>query len=561
MVSTLFISTLALFFAFDAATSSSLNLTKLGVFGVSITGSILVEKMMMWKNHLATNTKLLFLTSVSFSVWAILSWLGVFLSTLGLEINLIASFFILGSVFAIAFKLLVFGTIYFNGPVKALPFAFVQPILILSLNPDAIGILILQIPLVAFGIAFIFSVAAYIRYIDRASNVFEIKSPIRLLRGFIRSWTTNSPDYLEEILDKESSRREVKCQMLTFSGKHGKRALLVPEVHPGPFEPIGSSNLPYQLFAWAKKRGLEPVVVHGVSGHHLDLTSKKEVEIFLESLDRSSIQSKARRCSKPVKVSVGYATATGISFGKAAMIFLSLAPKGMEDVPEAIRKEMETHATSIGFMDLIVVDSHNSQGAVPSEEECRQLTEAGKSVLGRLKNEKQHEFSVGYAHTTLGEELTLGKDIGPAGIGILSLDLGGSRYAIVVADSNNMILGLREKVIEDLKLSKFELLEFCTSDTHSMAAKIMNSKGYFNLGEDTLPELLIKTVRSLVKQAVKSSEPAHVNLSLSKANVKIMGEDLLNKLDYTINACLGRAKKGGFILGILTVGLILISIT
>jgi len=515
----------------------------------------------MWKHHLATNTKLLFLTSVSFSFWAILSWLGVFLSTVGLGRNLIASFFILGSVYAIVFKLLVFGTIYFNGPVKALPFAFVQPLLILSLNPDAIGMIISQIPLLTFGVIFIFSVAAYIRYIDRASNVFEIKSPIRLLRGFIGSWATNSPNYLEDILDKESSRREVKCQMLTFSGSHSKRALLVPEVHPGPFEPIGSSNLPYQLFAWATERGLEPVVVHGVSGHHLNLTSKQEVEIFIESLDKSSIQAKASRCSRPIKDTIGYATVTGIAFGTAAIIFLSLAPKGMEDVPEAVRREIEVLARSIGFSDIIVVDSHNSHGRVPSEENCRLLTEAGNSVLRKLKNERQYEFSVGYAHTTLREEITLGRDIGPAGIGILSLDLNGSKYAIVVADSNNMILGLREKFIEDLKSSEFQLLEFCTSDTHFMAAKIMNSKGYFNLGEDTLPDLLIKTVRSLLKQAVRSSEPAHVILSLSKATVKIMGEDLLNKIDYTINACLNRAKKGGLILGILSVGLFLISLT
>lgn len=538
-----------------------MNATKVAFFVVSITAAILVEKTMMWKNHLATNTKLLFLTSVSISVWAILAWLGVALSTIGLEKNLIASFFIIGAVFATAFKLLVFGTIYFNGPVKALPFAFVQTILIISLNPVAIEIVTSQIPLVTFGIGFIFSVTGYILYLNRASNIMEIKSPIRLLRGFIRSWTTNSPDYLEEILEKESSQREVKCQMVIFSGQHSKRALLVPEVHPGPFEPIGSSNLPYQLFAWATERGLEPVVVHGVSGHHLDLPSKKEVKIFLDSLDNSSIQSKASTCSKPVKSSIGYATATGISFGTAAIIFLSLAPKGMEDVPEAIRKEMEIHAKSIGFIDLIVVDSHNSQGDVPSEEECRQLSEAGNSVLGKLKNEKQYELSVGYAHTTLEEEQTLGNDIGPAGIGILSLDMGGSRYALVVADSNNMILGLREKFIEDLKTSEFELMEFCTSDTHAMAAKIMNSKGYFNLGEDTRPEHLIKTVRSLVNQSVESSEPAQVALSLSKANVKIMGEDLLTKLDYTIDAWVDRAKKGGFILGILAIGLFLIATT
>ena len=94
-----------------------------------------------------------------------------------------------------------------------------------------------------------------------------------------------------------------------------------------------------------------------------------------------------------------------------------------------------------------------------------------------------------------------------------------------------------------------------------MAAKIMNSKGYFNLGEDTRPDHLIKTVRSLVNRSLESSEQAHINLSLSKANVKIMGEDLLTKIDYTINACVDRAKKGGFILGILAIGLFLISAT
>ncbi|MFQ6010605.1 MAG: DUF2070 family protein [Nitrososphaerales archaeon] len=560
VVSTLFISALALFLVFDIATSSALNGMKLGAFGGSIAISLLAEKMMMWRNHLATNTKLLFLTSISFSFWAILSWLGLFLSSVGLGKNLIASFFILGSIYAIAFKLLVYGTIYLRGPYKALPFTIVQPLLIFSLNPDGLVIITGQIPLLTLGVAFILSVATYVKYVDWASNKYEIKSPIKLLRGFIGSWTTNSPDFLEEILDEESSRREVKCQMVTFAGDHSKRTLMVPEVHPGPFEPIGSSNLPYQLYLWARENGLEPVVVHGVSGHHLNLASKKEVQIFLRSLDSPSTQSTTNMCSTPLRSSVGDATVTGIAFGKSVLIFLTLAPKGMEDVPESLRRDLERSSGRIGFTDVIIVDSHNGQGEVPSKEDCEQLSEAGNSVLGKLKDEKQYTFSIGYAHTTSAEESSLGNDVGPAGIGILTLDLQGLGYAIVVADANNMILGLRERIINELKSPRFELLEFCTSDTHSMAAKIMNSKGYYNLGEDTLPEVLIKTVKSLVRRTAQNSEPSRVNLLMSKSKVKIMGEELLNKLDYTINACILRAKKGGFILGILSAGLVLLSV-
>jgi len=94
------------------------------------------------------------------------------------------------------------------------------------------------------------------------------------------------------------------------------------DVHPGPFYPVGSSNLPFTLYEWFRDRGYSPMILHSVSDHNLNLPSKKEVQNFLLSLDSLSSIASNSTCTKPVVQTVGRATVIGIAFEDTLLLLL-----------------------------------------------------------------------------------------------------------------------------------------------------------------------------------------------------------------------------------------------
>ena len=192
--------------------------------------------------------------------------------------------------------------------------------------------------------------------------------------------------------------------------------------------------------------------------------------------------------SLPVVKRKNKATVSGIAFGSTALIALTQAPDGMEDFPVSLREEIEKEAERSGFR-AFIIDTHNSEGSKPSDEECKDALEATMHVLEDLKVAKRHEFSFGFAHSSeLG--LDLGRDIGPAGFGLLLFNVDGQAFALVIVDANNAHLGFRDKVFELFESSTgTRMLELCTSDTHVTAAKTRDAKGYVALGDLVAPEV------------------------------------------------------------------------
>ncbi len=148
---------------------------------------------------------------------------------------------------------------------------------------------------------------------------------------------------------------------------HPDALLIVPGVHPGPFSPVGSSNLPGDIYSKLRTEKTIPVIFHSISDHDLNLPSKEEVRKYAESLEEPRIIDRGRTVSLPVEVSEGKATASGFALGKTLLIALTLAPHGMEDLPEIVRTRIEEESSKSGFGESLVIDSHNSLGKKPNE--------------------------------------------------------------------------------------------------------------------------------------------------------------------------------------------------
>ena len=143
----------------------------------------------------------------------------------------------------------------------------------------------------------------------------------------------------------------------------------------------------------------------------------------------------------------------------------------------------------VGFSGSIIIDSHNSRGLAPENEICESVVKTAKDMLLQLKEREQFSFTVGYSHSSqIKKELK--DDIGPGGISCVVLNIEGKPYTIISSDSNNMVKGFRENIME----KNSNVLEICTTDSHYNAAKVMNSLGYKPLGAVSYTHLTLPTI-------------------------------------------------------------------
>lgn len=403
-----------------------------------------------------------------------------------------------------------------------------------------------------FGGIIITLVLFYLILINRIGTKLMGVSSLELLRAFLSAWAANSPEFIEDFMDKVSSQEKVRVSVIMLDSNDVKIALVVPEVHPGPFYPIGSSNLPFHLQNWFKNNGFSSMIFHGISGHELNLPSKREVDRFILSLKNLKTIASGKTCSIPVIAKVGRATATGIAFDDSVLIMLTLSPFGMEDLPLSLKQDIEDLALKLGYKHAIIIDTHNSQGDIIKEEDCNELIKSAEKVMMDLRSLEQYNFMVGFAHSSeLG--LQFERDIGPAGLSVLVLEINDKKYSLVVADSNNCITGLREELLSNFKDSKAPILEICTSDTHVTAGKIFGSKGYIALGERTSPKDLSEAIKSLIEKSLERLAMANFQVNYTDPSVKVIGIKLIDKLSDVIDKSLSLVKRGGILIAILSV--------
>jgi putative membrane protein len=309
--------------------------------------------------------------------------------------------------------------------------------------------------------------------------------------------------------------------------------MVLPEVHPGPYHPIGGSNITYRIF---KTMNSCAMVLHSVSDHALNLPSQSEVENYLQSIANECVLKKGIACTEPVAVQINKAHVIGILFDKTAILFLSLSPHGMEDVPNYIKKEIEQFANNRNFEKVLIVDCHNAMGKDISQPDSQDMLKAAKAALETLVTKEEYHLEFGYANS---DDMKLDvADLGPGGLGVLCLKINGLKYFLGWADSNNMENGLREEIVNHLSKNNMSLLEICTSDTHYSTTLVRNRTGYYQFGKITKTQDAADWYLKIAKDAEKNLTPASFEILEQKAQIKVMGstiyEDVSRALDKSL---------------------------
>jgi putative membrane protein len=449
---------------------------------------------------------------------------------------------------SLAFGILIFWPVFTESVWLAIEISALNMlplILRFSLLTAYSGSPILALPF-ALGLGFLVVMLITLNWINGAAKKHLTVPSFKLLKAFLDAWTNLNGQALESMLTTFGEEGSVSTYLLEFSTEAKEKvALVVPEVHPGPFAPVGAFDLPGKMYWYLKQRGYDEVfVLHGAVDHSFNLVSSQDVEHYLAQLTIPPTEGIfSNKLSSPLVRESGDVVVTGIRFGDSLCLFISV-PKGSEDYPSSFREAVKNLCAKIGYRRVILVDAHNSIGDNPSDALQSDALEGIKYVASELFSAPQYETNFGFASKQFTFTSVSGADIAAGGIGCLVLDVNGVNHAIVWADSNNAVVGLRHEIDMALAEKSIHLLEFCTSDSHFNAARIRNRRGYLVLGETTAPAKVANDMSELAEQARMSMGKASIGFYEWVSHVRLPKAGLLSQMEATLTDALNATKRG-----------------
>jgi putative membrane protein len=153
--------------------------------------------------------------------------------------------------------------------------------------------------------------------------------------------------------------------------------------------------------------------------------------------------------------------------------------------------------------------------------------------------------------------------MGSGGITTVLLEVEAQRMAYVVIDGNNLALGLRERLHQELVPNLVDEAEILTTDTHEVNAISTKGEGYSPIGLDIPPEEVIQAVKRLVEEAKQRLAPVKAGVHVGEtSSLHVMGEGTVETLTDLVPQSAKIAKRTGLAIfsGALLIALLLLTI-
>jgi putative membrane protein len=466
-------------------------------------------------------------------------------------------FFLLGFCSALALRLLVYSAVSFVGIGRILllsillPAMDVAPVAYTALTWNAIQF---DFSILVFFVVSIIvtagAILSFIFAINRVGKQIIGVDSLSVLKAFLATWTEDMNEPFERLFARFSQEHNIELSVLSFRRKSGdvKALMVVPAFHPGPFKNLGSSDLPYTIQkALESKMGVDCVVAvpHGLSGHDLDLATQEQNQLVLQRvLELSDVKDFGSGVSQCTRIKKNGASATCQVFNKCALVALTLAPETMEDLPVELNSAIIKSSKKNGFSTAITVDAHNSiHGPFKIEEAIGPLEEASSTSLQRASKTKAANFEVGVAKV-MADGFGLKEGMGPGGVIALIVRVGEQTTAYITIDGNNMVSGLRERILSTVNEMGVDEGEVFTTDTHAVNAVVLDARGYHPVGEAIDHETLIKYIKEATARALANLEPAEVGWRTETVpNVRVIGESQIQALCMLVDRASKRARN------------------
>ena len=484
-------------------------------------------------------SKVIHVAAFSNSLWLVTILLGLLANVIFNKNSTIISYCLGGLFIASGLRYGIFTSVFGARMLKSILISFVIPVILFSnllpysatsIPQDYLAVLVLGSIIYIVGV--VWSILA-----DRAGYP-HLKSTFRILQAFLSAWTENKQEKMEDIFDSRSKTDKIKTMVIKFERDQDKSIFVVlPDVHPGPFNPIGGSDLPHKMFKFFENNA---IVLHSVSDHSKNLPTNGEVNKYLESLKNSVLKNTGKECSLPLQTKSNDFTLTCINF-KTIVIMIVSKDGGMEDLPYSIRERIERYATEVGYSSIMVVDAHNGLGKKIASEEEEVICNLALRSLNKLKEHQYHSYKVGYANSMNSSIKFI--ELGGAGIGVINFQIDNQNYLIGWADSNNLVNGLREKILDELNKQGLNMLEVCSSDTHSSSGK-RTRQGYYALGNVTTDKDIVCAFKEISQKALFNTTSTSSSSSYLEgySEIKLMGSDQFDNYAKALNKSMNITK-------------------
>ncbi|MFP3308363.1 MAG: DUF2070 family protein [Nitrososphaeria archaeon] len=324
---------------------------------------------------------------------------------------------------------------------------------------------------VAFGVPLVAVAGASLALLERGRM-----NGLWMLGAFLEAWSSSRADLLESAISELGDSGFARGYIIGSS----RFVLVVPYVHPGPFRPVGSYDVPGRMSGELLRAGVGcSAILHGAVDHDRNLASRSLARRYALHVARAAVDGFGRSpLSPPVTLAGSRVRLTGIWIGGSALLLIAEPVHGLEDYGDGVVERLEELGRRHGVR-VIVADAHNSVGPDPGEAEVAELEGLAEEILRRGPPAGRV--------VRCGCSMRPGPvwpDIGSAGISAIALeDDSGRRYAIVSVDSNNASPGFREAVEGALRRQGFDSALLCTTDTHETTGIYPTSRGYSLLGE------------------------------------------------------------------------------
>ena len=388
--------------------------------------------------------------------------------------------------------------------------------------------------------------ALLLRAADRPIRREFGASGVSLIRPLIEHVGSRDPgatETLEKFFEGFAVEANVRVTAVEFRTPHGPKATLaLPAIHPGPFAALGASNLPQKLEEQLGPGAGLVFVPHTPCNHDLDVPTTPEVRRVGEaavSLLRG-LPPPSSTLNSPLVAGGPGTWARAQRLGDVVLVSATQAPEPTDDIAFAIADRIIDENRRAGHPELALIDAHNSykedEGDLMygSPRAVRFAEDVRQAVSAAVAQARPGAVKVGVALRT---GFSVGREgIGPSGVRALVIEAAGRRTAYVLLDGNNLLQGLRERLIQALG-SVVDDSEVMTTDNHVVHEV---DGGVNPIGERIPFELLRETVVGVARDALTNMEPVEVRVGTREVpEVAVLGPDwtarLLTSLGDTLS--------------------------
>ncbi len=327
---------------------------------------------------------------------------------------------------------------------------------------------------------------------------------------------------------------DLRVSLLTFVREGRVHATVaLPTVHPGPFAALGASDLPRKFSECLGAEAGTVLVPHTPSDHDLDLPSEDEVARVANAAREllGTLPPAARSRASPLVRPYPGSLARAQLLGDMVLVVVSQAPQPTDDIAYSVADRIVREIAVDGGPPVALIDAHNSyvEGVgdiaygTPVAEKL--ATDTRAAVRAALAAAKDGPVEVGVAARS---GYSIGRDgIGPQGIRALAVRAAGTTTGYVLVDGNNLVLGLRDPIVQELT-HRVDAAEVMTTDNHV----VHEVDGGINpLGERIAADRLVRETREVLDAAVADLAPTEIRFgSRDVPAVKVLGPGLTARL-------------------------------